>query len=223
MSAKSVCNDRLRKEFAALCRKPLEHVQAAPREANILEWHYVIEAPKGSVYEGGYYHGTVTFPSTYPFSPPSIQMLTPNGRFKVNTRLCLSMSDFHPESWNPMWSVGTILMGLFSFFLEDTPTHGSVVTSDSFKRRAAEESLAYNCRNKVFCELFPGLLEKHELEKRRQEEAGTVGGSLSTSNSNNAAVAGTEGVGAGGSSWLVLGSMLVGILGFLYALVFFAA
>ena len=36
------------------------------------------------------------------------------------------MSDFHPESWNPMWSVGTILMGLYSFMLEDLPTHGTV-------------------------------------------------------------------------------------------------
>lgn len=29
-------------------------------------------------------------------------MLTPNGRFAPNTNLCLSMTDYHPESWNPM-------------------------------------------------------------------------------------------------------------------------
>ena len=29
-------------------------------------------------------------------------MITPNGRFAVNTRLCVSMSDFHPETWNPV-------------------------------------------------------------------------------------------------------------------------
>lgn len=67
---------------------------------------------KGSPYEGGYYHGKLKFPPEYPLKPPSILMLTPSGRFKPNTRLCLSMSDFHPESWNPMWSVSTILMGL---------------------------------------------------------------------------------------------------------------
>ena len=32
----------------------------------------------------------------------SICMLTPSGRFVPNTNLCLSMTDFHPESWNPM-------------------------------------------------------------------------------------------------------------------------
>lgn len=49
--------------------------------------------------------------------PPAVYMLTPNGRFSTNTRLCLSMSDFHPETWNPLWSVGTILTGLLSFMV----------------------------------------------------------------------------------------------------------
>lgn len=79
----SLCNTRLRKEFKDLQKKPVENIRAAPRETNILEWHYVIEGQKGSPFEGGYYHGVVTFPSDYPYKPPSIQMLTPNGRFKV--------------------------------------------------------------------------------------------------------------------------------------------
>ena len=171
--SKSVCNDRLKKEYQQLARKPLENILACPRESNLLEWHYVISGPKGSCYEGGYYHGTLTFPSTYPFKPPSIQMLTPNGRFKTQTRLCLSMSDFHPETWNPMWSVGTILMGLFSFFLEDTPTHGSITTHDTFKRKAATESLAYNCKDKIFCELFPELVELYEKHRLSTDSQAT--------------------------------------------------
>lgn len=38
-------------------------------------------------------------------------------RFKTNTRLCLSISDFHPDTWNPAWSVSTILTGLLSFMV----------------------------------------------------------------------------------------------------------
>ena len=67
-----------------------------------------------SDYSGGTYYGKMIFPSAYPFAPPSILMLTPSGRFSTNTRLCLSMSDYHPESWNPMWSVASILQGLLS-------------------------------------------------------------------------------------------------------------
>jgi ubiquitin-conjugating enzyme E2 J2 len=164
--ASSVCLTRLRKEYKEIQKKPVDNIRAAPKESNILEWHYVIEGPQGSVYEGGWFHGTLTFPTEYPYKPPSIQMFTPNGRFKVNTRLCLSMSDFHPETWNPMWSVGTILMGLYSFMLEDSPTYGSIVTSDTFKRKCARESLEFDCKNKIFCELFSELADKHEEDKK---------------------------------------------------------
>jgi ubiquitin-conjugating enzyme E2 J2 len=44
------------------------------------------------------------------------------------------MSDFHPESWNPLWSVSSILSGLLSFMVEDAHTHGSVETTETFKR-----------------------------------------------------------------------------------------
>ncbi len=69
------------------------------------------------LYLGGYYHGKLIFPRDYPFKPPRIMMITPNGRFKTNTRLCLSISDFHPDTWNPAWSVATILTGLLSFMV----------------------------------------------------------------------------------------------------------
>ena len=67
-----------------------------------------------SDYAGGTYYGKIVFPTAYPYAPPSILMMTPSGRFSTNTRLCLSMSDYHPESWNPMWSVASILQGLLS-------------------------------------------------------------------------------------------------------------
>ena len=65
----------------------------------------------------------------YPFKPPAIMMLTPNGRFVTNTRICMSMSDYHPETWNPLWSVASILTGLLSFMLEDTVTAGYMQTT----------------------------------------------------------------------------------------------
>ena len=79
----------------------------------------MVAGPENSPYEGGYYHGKLIFPQQYPFKPPSILMMTPNGRFKCNVRLCLSISDFHPESWIPSWSTSTILTGLLSFMVSD--------------------------------------------------------------------------------------------------------
>ena len=75
---------------------PPPNIQAHPAPNNLLEWHYALEGGKGTEYEGGVYHGKITFPADYPYKPPSIVMLTASGRFAVNTKLCLSMTNFHP-------------------------------------------------------------------------------------------------------------------------------
>jgi len=59
-----LCVTRLRKELREITKNPVENIKALPKEGNILEWHYVLEGPKGSPYENGYYHGIVTFPGT---------------------------------------------------------------------------------------------------------------------------------------------------------------
>ncbi len=171
--ASPLATKRLQRELKALHKSPLQNpkIVAVPNESNILEWHYVLEGPTddpNSPYKGGIYHGKLIFPREYPYKPPGVIMLTPNGRFKPNRRLCLSMSDFHPESWNPMWSISTILMGLCSFMLDDKPTTGSIETTVATKRKFAGESLEYNVKqDKLFCSLFP---EYVELWEKREEE-----------------------------------------------------
>ncbi|KAG7212644.1 hypothetical protein KM043_012927 [Ampulex compressa] len=163
---------RLKQDYLRLKKDPVPYVLAEPVPSNILEWHYVIKGPEKTPYEGGFYHGKLIFPGEFPFQPPSIYMTTPNGRFKVNTRLCLSISDFHPDTWNPAWSVSTILTGLLSFMIEKSPTLGSIHTLDYVKKQLAAQSLEYNLKDKVFCELFPETVEviKAELEHRKELE-----------------------------------------------------
>lgn len=159
------CVTRLQKEYRAILKEPVPQITAHPAPNNLLEWHYVLEGSAGTDFEGGCYHGKVTFPPQYPFKPPSIVMLTPNGRFATNTKLCLSMSDFHPESWNPMWSVSTILTGLLSFMVESQHTTGAISSTPEEKKRFARDSLAYNVRNPTFRKLFPEWVKKHELQQ----------------------------------------------------------
>lgn len=47
----------------------------------ITEWHYCLIGPKDSPFANGYYHGTLIFTKDYPFKPPTIYCLTPNGRY----------------------------------------------------------------------------------------------------------------------------------------------
>ena len=110
-------NKRLVTEFKRIQADPPENIDVKPNESNIFEWHFLIRGPVDTPYEGGEYHGRLVFPEDYPNAPPSIYMFTPSGRFETNVRICTSMSDFHPESWVPSWSVSTILIGLVSFMV----------------------------------------------------------------------------------------------------------
>lgn len=88
---------------------------AHPDPDNIFTWRFLIFGLQDCDYEGGFYAGTLQFPKEYPLKPPSIVMHTPSGRFQTDTRLCLSISDFHPETWTPTWTIEAILLGLISF------------------------------------------------------------------------------------------------------------
>ncbi|QLG74823.1 hypothetical protein HG535_0H01500 [Zygotorulaspora mrakii] len=161
---------RLTKEYKLMVDNPPPYIIARPNESNILEWHYIITGPPDSPYVDGQYHGTLTFPSDYPYKPPAIRMITPNGRFRENTRLCLSMSDYHPNTWNPSWSVSTILNGLLSFMTSDEATTGSIATTDQQKKVLAKRAIEYNTYQNVrFKLVFPDIIEENmkEIEDRK--------------------------------------------------------
>lgn len=166
-----LCFQRLHKELRALAKSPLPNMLCAVNPDNMLEWEYVLLGAPDSVYSGGVYHGLLRFSREYPFKPPSIIMTTPSGRFETNKRLCLSISDYHPETWNPLWSVSTILLGVSSFFYEDEITLGACqgVTDDE-KRRLAASSLEYNLDGKTgpkhFKQNFKDFIDEHDFRKR---------------------------------------------------------
>ncbi|XP_062505509.1 ubiquitin-conjugating enzyme E2 J2-like [Corticium candelabrum] len=178
----TTASSRLRQDYLRLMRDPVPYITATPLPSNILEWHYTVRGPSESSYAGGIYHGKLVFPREFPFKPPSIYMLTPNGRFKCNTRLCLSISDFHPDTWNPAWSVSTILTGLLSFMLETAPTLGSIESSDYQKRMLAHKSGSFNLRNSTFRELFPNIVKEIEGEIRQRESLSQTDSNLDGSN-----------------------------------------
>ncbi|WVY94038.1 hypothetical protein V8G54_033126 [Vigna mungo] len=95
--------------FNGICRGAWREIE------NIFEWQFAIRGPRDTEFEGGIYHGRIQLPSEYPFKPPSFMLLTPNGRFETQTKICLSISNHHPEHWQPSWSVRTALVALIAF------------------------------------------------------------------------------------------------------------
>jgi len=147
-------NRRLLMEYRRIMKTPIEYIEAMPLDHNILEWHFVITGNQDP-YTGGQYHGILEFPDDFPMKPPSIKVLTPSGRFEINKRICLSMSDFHKESWNPSWTVEKILIGLMSFMYEETSAAiGSLLEPKADRRRYAAASSFFNAQNEIYVELF---------------------------------------------------------------------
>ena len=163
---------RLREELIKLKTQPPPGIIAEPDESNILKWFYVIRGPADTPYEGGLYIGKLIFPSEYPMKAPSIHMLTPSGRFQINTQICMSMSNFHPESWNPLWSVATIIQGIQSFMESDELTTGGLKASEADRKKLAKLSMSYNQKNypKLFDGDIESALETSNLACQKAEE-----------------------------------------------------
>ncbi|XP_063683186.1 ubiquitin-conjugating enzyme E2 J1-like [Bolinopsis microptera] len=137
---------RLMREAAELA-EPTEHYYAAPLEDNLFEWHFTVRGQEGSSFEGGLYHGRIMFPPEYPLKPPSVMLLTPNGRFEINRKICLSMSEYHPETWQPSWSIRTVLLAIVGFM--PTPGKGAIGAldwTDAERKKLALQSVKWSCR-----------------------------------------------------------------------------
>ena len=137
---------RINREIQEIQSNPSLHWTIQSVEDNILEWHFTIRGPPGTEFANGLYHGRLLLPFNYPFAPPSIMLLNPNGRFETNRKICLSISNFHPELWQPAWGIRTIMEGLRSMF--PTPSDGAIGGLDwpvDVRGKLAIESQEWTC------------------------------------------------------------------------------
>ncbi|KAL7304874.1 hypothetical protein TKK_0002680 [Trichogramma kaykai] len=164
-NTKSSAVKRLMKEAQELHDANDEYC-AYPLEENIFEWHFTIQGPPSTDFEGGIYHGKIILPPEYPMKPPNIILLTPNGRFEVNKKICLSISDHHPETWQPLWSIRTALLALIAFM--PSPANGTIGSLDyapEERRKLAWKSLNWECDH---CGKIVNLLSQNKSRAREQ-------------------------------------------------------
>ncbi|KAG8933945.1 hypothetical protein FRC02_010880 [Tulasnella sp. 418] len=121
---------------------------AAPLEEDIFEWHCTIRGSPGTEFEGGLYHCRVLLPPEYPFKAPSLMVLTPNGRFELNKKICISFTSYHEELWQPAWGIRTAIVGLQGFFPlkgEAAVGVGAIEYPISERKRLAALSREWTC------------------------------------------------------------------------------
>ncbi|KAG6731608.1 hypothetical protein I3842_01G137900 [Carya illinoinensis] len=158
---------RIMQEYKEMQSNPSDDFMSCPLEDNVFEWQFAIRGPCDTEFEGGIYHGRIQLPAEYPLKPPSFMLLTPNGRFETQTKICLSISNHHPEHWQPSWSVRTALVALMAFM--PTNPNGALGSLDykkeerrdlAIKSRETPPKFGAPERQKLIYEIHEYMLSK---------------------------------------------------------------
>eukprot|EP00931_Biecheleriopsis_adriatica_P070271 TRINITY_DN4404_c0_g1_i1.p1 TRINITY_DN4404_c0_g1~~TRINITY_DN4404_c0_g1_i1.p1 ORF type:complete len:335 (+),score=68.76 TRINITY_DN4404_c0_g1_i1:47-1051(+) len=167
---------RIQRELKEISESPSRHWTAGPANDDLFEWIFAIRGPPDTDFQGGIYTGRIVLPVNYPFAPPSITLLTPNGRWEVGKKICLSNTSYHPDLWQPAWGIRTMMEALRSHF--PVPGDGAIGAIDwpsDLRQRLAKESLDFislpgssNQWGKTNRELLPEL-SPEELKEELPE------------------------------------------------------
>jgi ubiquitin-conjugating enzyme E2 J2 len=176
MSINIIQRKRLINEAKLLDASPLGYITAYSDENNPLVWYFLLKGTDD--YEGGEYIGQIIHSPKYPAEPPDYKMLTPNGRFATDSKICLTNSSYHKDTWNSGWKITNLLVGFNAVFYDDT-LHGisHITESKQERQRKARDSIAFNERR------YPEIYRKFNRTHFEVGEGRTALNPTSSSNS----------------------------------------
>jgi ubiquitin-conjugating enzyme E2 G1 len=147
----------LRRQFCELSRNPPEGISVGlGDDDDIFKWQVMLIGPPDTMYEGGFFSATLTFPQDFPNMPPEMifksQMWHPN--IYPDGKVCISI--LHPPGedtmnasetadmrWRPIHGVESIVVSVISMLSDpndDSPANldAAVMWRDdkrAFKRK----------------------------------------------------------------------------------------
>jgi ubiquitin-protein ligase len=125
---------RLKKEIDELNNNKLNYLTAYQNDENLMEFYFLFYGQKDTVYDDGKFIGKLILNDKYPALPPDIIFLTPNGRFDIDKKICLSITGFHRKEWNPLLTIQNMLIQVYSVFNSDDDTGISHLKETNEKR-----------------------------------------------------------------------------------------
>ncbi|KAL0935076.1 ubiquitin conjugating enzyme [Colletotrichum truncatum] len=120
---------RLQTELMQLMTSPAPGVSAFPSaDGNLMSWTATIEGPDQTPYAGLTLKLSLSFPSNYPYAPPTVLFKTPiyHPNFDFSGRICL---DILKDKWTPAYNIQTVLLSLQSLLGE--PNNASPLNGEA--------------------------------------------------------------------------------------------
>lgn len=119
---------RLAHDVKDLMRSPLteEGIYYQHDQSDILKGYAMIVGPKDTVYENGFYLFKFSFPTNYPYSPPTVTFYTNDGktRFHPNYyrsgKVCVSLlNTWRGDAWTGTQTIRSVLLTMCSLFTDN--------------------------------------------------------------------------------------------------------
>lgn len=108
---------RINGEIKQFLKSPPDNIKIYPNPDNILEIYFLIKGLDDSPFKDGEYVCKLMHHPQYPMKAPDYYVLTPNGRFDINKKICLTNSAYHQGEWAPAaWNLLTLLNGFHSIW-----------------------------------------------------------------------------------------------------------
>jgi len=146
---------RIINEVRLLRKNKIEFIQGIQDESNILIFYFLLKGCKKSPYENGYFIGKIMLPNDYPETPGDFMILTPNGRFTPNSKICLSNTRYHLDTASPAWNIPNLMIGIYSIWMDDKECGiGHIRESDEQRKIHAKLSVEFNIKH------FPHIFTK---------------------------------------------------------------
>ncbi len=160
---------RIENEMKILKKDPLFEIDIKPDETDIRTWYFLIRGPDDSDYKNGWYIGKLVLSENYPTTPVDFYMITPNGRFLTDKKICLTISSYHSDQWSPIWSIQKILGAFLTIMTSDYDTGISHIKETQHERELkAKESLNFNIKH------YPDILKKFNRFINYDQETNTI-------------------------------------------------
>lgn len=112
---------RINGEMKMFLKNKPDNIKIYHNPENILEIYFKFEGYPNTYYNDGEYICKIVHNSNYPVKAPDLYILTPNGRFETNRKLCLTNTSYHQETWAPAaWNLETFIQAFISVFHSDS-------------------------------------------------------------------------------------------------------